>query len=65
LKLRKVFRFRMKPDAAQREALARMAGARRWVWNWALAEREKHYRETGKTLPQSELLREACPVPSL
>jgi putative transposase len=57
LKLRKVFRFRMKPDAAQREALARMAGARRWVWNWALAERQKHYRETGKALPQSELSR--------
>jgi putative transposase len=57
LKLRKVFRFRMKPDAAQREALARMAGARRSVWNWALAGRQEHYRETGNTLPQSELSR--------
>jgi hypothetical protein len=32
---RKVVRFRMKPNAAQREALGRMAGARRYVWNWA------------------------------
>jgi putative transposase len=47
----------MRPDAAQREALARIAGARRSVWNWALAERPKHYRETGNTLPQSELSR--------
>lgn len=42
--LRKVFRFRMKPDAAQREVLARMAGARRFVWNWALAQRQAYYQ---------------------
>lgn len=57
MKLGKVFQFRMKPDAAQREALARMAGARRFVWNWALAQRQAHYRETGKSLPAAELSR--------
>jgi putative transposase len=57
VKLRKVFQFRMKPDAGQREALARMAGARRFVWNWALAQRQAHYRETGKSLPAAELSR--------
>jgi putative transposase len=50
---RKVFRFRMKPDAVQRETLARMAGGRRYVWNWALAQRQAHYRD--KSLPASEL----------
>jgi hypothetical protein len=40
----------MKPDAAQRGAQARMADARRWIWNWALAEREKHYWETGEII---------------
>lgn len=55
--LRKVFRFRMKPDAAQREVLARMAGARRFVWNWALAQRQAYYHETGKSLPAAELSR--------
>ena len=53
--LRKVFRFRMEPNRAQREALSRMAGARRFVWNWALAQRKAYYLETGKSLPASEL----------
>ena len=52
---RKVFRFRMKPNAQQRESLARMAGSRRYVWNWALAQRNAHYRETGKGLSAAEL----------
>ena len=52
MRLRKVFRFRLKPTAVQREALARMAGARRFVWNWALAQRNAHYRATGKGLPR-------------
>lgn len=54
---RKVFRFRMEPDAAQREAMARMAGARRFVWNWALDQRKRHYAATGKGLPAAELSR--------
>ena len=52
---RKAFRFRMKPDAAQRKSLARMAGARRYVWNWALEQRQSYYRETGKGLPAADL----------
>jgi putative transposase len=54
---RKVFRFRMKPNAPQREALARTAGSRRYVWNWALAQRTAHYRATGKGLSAAELSR--------
>jgi putative transposase len=53
--LRKVFRFRMEPNGAQREALSRMAGARRFVWNWALAQRKARYLETSKGLPAAEL----------
>jgi putative transposase len=55
VKLRKVLRFRMRPNAAQREGMARMAGARRFVWNWALAQRRAYYAETGKALPTAEL----------
>jgi putative transposase len=55
LKLRKVLRFRMKPTSADRESLARMAGARRYVWNWALDQRRAHYAVTGKSLPAAEL----------
>jgi putative transposase len=57
VKLRKVFRFRMDPTPEQRESLARMAGARRFVWNWALNQRKQHYATTGKGLPSAELSR--------
>lgn len=51
----KVFRFRMRPTATQAAGLARMAGARRWVWNWALARRKAHYAEHAATLPMKVL----------
>jgi putative transposase len=57
-KHRKVYRFRMKPSRAQAEALARMAGARRFVWNWALARRREHYEATRKSLRKKALMGE-------
>ena len=45
----------MDPNGAQREALSRMVGGRRFVWNWALAQRRAHYLDTGKSLPAAEL----------
>jgi putative transposase len=54
-KHRKVYRFRIKPTKAQAHALNRMAGARRYIWNWGLARRREHYAATGKTLPMSAL----------
>lgn len=35
--VRKAYRFRLEPDRRQVELLAQFAGARRWVWNRALA----------------------------
>jgi putative transposase len=52
--LRKTLSYRMRPSAAQRESLARMAGARRFVWNWALAESKAYYAETGKSQAEGE-----------
>jgi|UPI00037DB7E9 putative transposase len=52
---RKVFRFRMEPTQEQGEALLRMAGARRWAWNWGLARRKEVYERTKKTLPIAQL----------
>jgi putative transposase len=49
-KHRKVYRFRMEPTTEQANGLNRMAGARRWVWNWALQRCKGHYAETGKSL---------------
>ncbi|GIW32354.1 MAG: transposase [Meiothermus sp.] len=48
--LHRAYRFRMEPTQAQNEALLRMAGARRWVWNWGLARRKEVYAATGKGL---------------
>jgi putative transposase len=47
---RKTFRFRLDPTVEQRQTLLRMAGARRFAYNWALAARRAHYRACGETL---------------
>jgi putative transposase len=52
---RKVFRFRMRPTPGQEGDLRRLAGARRWVWNWALERRKAYYAETGKTIAAAQL----------
>jgi putative transposase len=57
VKHRKVFRFRMNPTRNQRDSLGRVAGARRFIWNWALSQRRAHYAVTGKSLPAAELSR--------
>lgn len=57
MKLYKTFRFRLHPNKEQRCALLRMAGARRFVWNWALAQCQAHYLQTKKGLPYAELSR--------
>ena len=45
-----VYRFKLEPTPEQERGLARLAGARRFVWNWGLARRREHYAEHGKTL---------------
>jgi putative transposase len=40
----------MKPTTEQEDLLNRMAGCRRYIWNWALDRRKEHYRDFGKTL---------------
>jgi putative transposase len=61
---RKAYRFRMRPTRAQEPILNRMAGARRWVWNWALRRWKGHYQATGKSIPlktlSDELTRLKC-----
>jgi putative transposase len=55
-KHRKVYRFRMKPTKEQGHALNRMAGARRFVWNWGLRRWKEHYDATGKSIPMAQSL---------
>ena len=52
---RKVYRFRMRPTKVQEQALNRLAGARRWVWNWALARWKDTYAATGKSISLKQL----------
>jgi len=47
----RAYRFRLEPTADQEQSFRQFAGARRWVWNWALEQRRQYYKETGKTLP--------------
>ena len=51
----KVYRFRMRPTAAQEAALRRQAGARRWAWNWALARWKDFYAATGRSIGRAQL----------
>ena len=52
---RKVYRFRVDPTADEEAALARFAGARSFVFNWALERRKESYEQTGKAISWSEL----------
>jgi putative transposase len=45
-----VYRFKLEPTPEQEHQLRRLAGARRFIWNWGLARRRAHYAEHGKTL---------------
>ena len=56
MKLRKVHRFRMRPTKAQEAALYRMAGARRFVYNWALDSGNATMHSTAKASPRSNFL---------
>jgi len=51
----RVFTYRLTPTLAQAQNFARTAGSCRWVYNGALAIRERLYRETGKALSYSAL----------
>jgi putative transposase len=53
--VRRAFRYQLRPTAVQRASLARAAGARRFVYNWALRRWLDHYREAGRTISRSEL----------
>src|SRR5215467_2769850 len=45
----------MRPRRAQEQALNRMAGARRFVWYWALRRWKDHHAATGKSITLKQL----------
>jgi putative transposase len=43
-------KFRIYPTSEQEHSLSCQFGCARWAWNWALAETQKAYKDTGKGL---------------
>jgi putative transposase len=54
----KAYRYRLQPTSQQEAVLMRWAGARRFVYNHALARRIAHYQATGKSLTVAQLCAE-------
>lgn len=52
---RRAYRFRMEPTGSQRDALMFLAGARRFVYNWALERRRTHYEEHARGISKKQL----------
>jgi putative transposase len=52
------YRFRLDPTAEQERLLMQFAGARRFIWNWALNRKREHFHQTGKTLSYNDLAAE-------
>jgi putative transposase len=53
--LQTTYRYRLEPTSTQAAQMRRFAGARRFVWNWALARKKAHYAETKSSLTYSVL----------
>lgn len=51
MKVARAYKFRCYPTREQAQALAREFGCARYVYNWALVERQAHYVATQATLP--------------
>lgn len=47
--VKRAFKFKLKPTAVQQEKFLQFAGARRWVFNRGLDERQKAFAATGKS----------------
>lgn len=54
----KCFKYRLIPTSAQEVTLCQFTGCRRWVWNWALAQKQETYKATGKRLTYNALASE-------
>lgn len=55
--MHRAYRFRLRPTAVQEQLLLQHAGMYRYVYNWALATRQEHYKETGKSLSSYDMFR--------
>lgn len=56
--LERAYRVRLHPNRTQERILLRLLGAKRFVWNWAMARKEAAYRADGTKLNAVALSRE-------
>jgi putative transposase len=56
--IERAYRVRLRPKPDQARTLSRLFGARRFVWNWALARKEGAWRADGTKLTGVDLSRE-------
>jgi putative transposase len=61
----RAYRFRMRPTRVQEHALFRQAGARRFIWNWALSRRKAYYAEHGAGISAAQLSKGLTALKSL
>src|SRR5215211_4772523 len=54
----------MRPTKAQEAGLYRMAGARRFIYNWALSRRKSYYAKHGKRISAREISSELTALKS-
>lgn len=51
----RAYKYRIYPTHDQRVLIEKHFGCSRHVYNWALGEKEKHYKETGKSLSKRQI----------
>ena len=51
----RAYKYRIYPNPEQRVLIEKHFGCSRHVYNWALAEKDRHYKETGKSLSKRQL----------
>ena len=54
----RAYKYRLYPNASQAELIAKHFGCVRYIYNWAIAKRIKHYESTKKILSRFELCAE-------
>lgn len=56
--IERAYRVRLRPTKVQMRVLSRLFGARRWLWNWAIARKDAAWRTDGTKLNGVSLSRE-------
>ncbi|MDF2550097.1 MAG: Mobile element protein, partial [Chlamydiales bacterium] len=54
-KVLKAYQYRIYPNKEQQTCFSWHFGCSRWIYNWALDQKKKHYEETGKSLSKRSL----------